>query len=138
MIAVLVALMIAAHPIHTSVLQLRWDARDRSLTGTLRVFEDDLTAAATRARVDATTYALSHLAVRESGRELPFSSCGATRAGEALLVCVRVALHDARSIRVRNTVLMDLHEDQVNIVRLERQTTTTLLLTRLAPEQSAP
>lgn len=124
------------HPIHTSVLELTWNERSGALSGTLRIFEDDLSAAARSAGVDATAYALARVRLTAAGRIIALTPCGATRLADAVLVCVRGTVASLRGLRVRNTVLMDLHDDQINIVRIQGSRPRTLLLTAAAPEES--
>lgn len=124
------------HPIHTSVLELTWNERTGEVSGALRAFEDDLSAAARSAGVDRTAYALARVRLTAAGKIVALSPCGARRLGDAVLVCVRGTAASLRGLRVRNTVLMDLHSDQINIVRFQGSQPRTLLLTTAAPEQS--
>lgn len=132
----LVLLLLAGHPIHTSVLELAWDARSRAITGTLRVFEDDLSLAARSARQDASAYALGRVHLRSAAGPIALEGCGTKRVADAVLLCVRGTATTLRGLYVRNTVLMDLHDDQINIVRVQGPRSRTLLLTATAPEQA--
>ncbi|HEU4993964.1 MAG TPA: DUF6702 family protein [Gemmatimonadaceae bacterium] len=133
------ALSLAAHPLHTTVLELRWETNARSLEGTLRVFEDDLLAASTDAGVTASAYVLRHLRIGVAGQIVDVTTCGERRAADAVLVCLKaiVPVSGQRPVTVRNSVLMDRHADQVNIVRLRGTCSTTFLLTSGSPEQVA-
>lgn len=135
--SLLLALAFALHPIHTTVLELRWEARSGRLEGTLRVFEDDLLAATADAGASTAAYILKHVAIIAGGRSVVLETCGKRRVADAVLVCLRGTVRDARGMRIRNTVLMERHADQVNIVRVEHPVSTTLLLTRRSPEQAA-
>ena len=136
MIALLFAItLLRAHPIHTTVLELRWNASTATLEGTLRVFEEDLRAAALAAHLTPMDYVLRSVGVESGGRAAGLVNCGERRAADAVLVCLRATVKDLRGIRVRNDILLDRYADQVNIVRLERGGTTTILLTRAAPER---
>ena len=136
MVSVVLALLLAAHPIHTTVLELAWDARTGALTGTLRVFEDDLSAASAAAGLDAADYARGRLGISADGKAVALAPCGARRVADAVLLCVRGSIAPVKGLRVRNTVLMERYSDQVNIVRLDGRAPRTLLLTLSAPEQA--
>jgi hypothetical protein len=106
-----------------------------TLEGTLRVFEQDLRAAALAAHLTPTGYVLRSVGLEAGGRAVGLVECGERRAADAVLVCLRASVKDLRGIRVRNEILLERYADQVNIVRLERGRTTTILLTRTAPER---
>jgi hypothetical protein len=142
MIALLLnAMLLLAHPIHTSVLELRWEAPGagaaRSMQGTLRVFEDDLRAASGDAGVTASAYVLRHLRVVVGGHSAAVATCGERRVADAVLICLRGEAPSPGDVRILNTILMDRHPDQVNIVRLSGACATTLLFTADAREQTA-
>lgn len=118
----------APHPIHTTVLDLTWEERARTVHGVLRIFEDDLLAASSRVGVSA--YVLQHVELTAGGRPIALETCGERRSADAVLICLRGAAQDSRSWRIRNTLLMDRFDDQVNIVRIEKNGASTLLLTR--------
>lgn len=128
--------LLGAHPIHTTVLHLRWDARSAALEGTLRIFEDDLRGASADARVSTSAYVLKSVGVVADGRAIPLSVCGERRVADAVLVCLHGIAKDTRDLRVRNELLLERYADQVNIVRLERGVATTILLTRSTRERS--
>ena len=132
------ALLMAAapHPIHTTVLELRWDARSNVVEGTLRVFEDDLLAESRREGVS--TYVLRHVALTAGGTPVPLQTCGERRAADAVLICLRGQASSGSGWRVRNTILFDRFEDQVNIVRIELGSARTFLLTRRSSTQAIP
>jgi hypothetical protein len=142
--AVLTASAAAAHPLHTTVSQLSYDGERRELRVEMRAFADDLAAAvARRARTgvaggapsDAATLAYlsdSFVLIDPSGRPVPLGWCGARRAGDALLICMRGPVRGAglRGYRLRNVVLFDSFADQVNVVRASAgRSTQTLLFT---------
>lgn len=136
MICLLMALSLALHPIHTTLLEVQWDARSGKLDATLRVFQDDLRAAAAAARVSETEYVLNTVTIIAGGRPTVLEICGVRRAADAVLFCLQGRLSDARNVRFRNTALMELYADQFNIVRVLRPANRTLLLTRAAAEQA--
>jgi hypothetical protein len=121
--------LFAAHPIHTTVLHLQWNARSAILEGTLRIFEDDLRAAAADARLSASAYVLRSVGLTAAGRVVPLEVCGERRTGDAVLVCLRGSMEAARDVRVRNDLLLERYEDQVNIVRILGDRPVTVLMT---------
>jgi hypothetical protein len=132
----LVLALLNAHPIHTTVLHFRWDARSAVLEGTLRIFDDDLRGAAKDAGLSPKAYVLKHVGVVAAGRPVPLTPCGEQRVADAVLVCLRGRADDLRGLRVRNELLLERYADQVNIVRVERGSAATILLTRATPQRS--
>lgn len=127
-----------AHDIHTSVLDLRWDAHNSALSGTLRVFADDLAQGARAAGVAPQAYVLRSVQLRVATGVVPVAWCGERRVADAVLICLRAATAGARPTRIRNTLLLERYEDQVNVVRVESPRAVTLLLTRGDPERAIP
>ena len=127
-----------AHDIHTTVLQLTWAPKGAALSGTLRIFADDLSNAARAAKVTPQAYVLRGLQLRVSGAAVPLALCGEQRIGDAVLICVRGAWHGAGSMRLKNTLLLERYADQVNIVRVEAARVVTLLFTSGASERAVP
>lgn len=137
MVAVLLAAaLLGAHPIHSTVLHLRWDDRSGAIAGTLRIFEDDLRGAARDARLSPAAYVLKSVGIVAGGRSVPLEICGEQRVADAVLVCLNAQLPDARDLRVRNELLLERYDDQVNIVRVERGGATTVLFTRTVRERT--
>lgn len=131
-----------AHVIHTTYTLIAVGAGGRTVTVSIRAFADDFSAAAARlarkpaprdssvSATDADAYLRAHFGL--DGIRLV--SCGVRRAGDAYLLCLRGTLAPGASLRVRNRLLMEVHEDQVNIVQLQgagRQ--RTQLFTRATP-----
>jgi hypothetical protein len=135
----------AAHPLHTSLAEVAYDAATRSVTVTLRVFADDFSADVVRrtgARpgpggVPPDDAMLRYVAARFTvvtarGDTLPFRWCGARRTDVQLFLCLRApAPAPPGGGRVRSAILSETFADQVNIVQVShggrRQ---TLLFTR--------
>lgn len=137
-----------AHPLHTSIAELRYDASSRGVQVVIRVFADDLQQAAAadaRARAQADpvrAYLLQRFELKGSdGRVIPLQWSGVTHASEdLLLVQLRGAAPSGlRGGSIRNDLIFDLFKDQVNIVKLEvAGRSHTLLFTRGSGSKRLP
>jgi hypothetical protein len=141
MLAAAIALMLAAadaprsldaHPLHSTITELVEDRAHGVVRATIRVFADDFGTAVTRANGGRVTpaagqawdaavqkYVATVFGIQDSrGRPLVLHSCGVRRTAELLWVCVETATTEALgTLRVRNAMLCDLFEDQVNVVQ---------------------
>jgi hypothetical protein len=121
-----------AHPLHSTITELVEDRAHGVVRATVRVFADDFGTAVARAasgRVapgagaawDAAmmAYVARSFGLREAqGRPIPLRSCGIRRTGDLLWLCLEAATAQPLSaLKVRNAVLCDLFEDQVNVVQ---------------------
>jgi hypothetical protein len=118
-----------AHPLHTTLTQLSYDASTRVLNVSVRVFADDFSAAVMpggRAGGDVIppdSAVLRYLSgrldlQRASGGAIPLRWCGLRRDGEVLFLCLRATAQPSPAgARLRNTLLSELFVDQVNIVQ---------------------
>lgn len=118
-----------AHPLHTTLAALSYDATKRTITVSLRVFADDFSAAVTGAATHTgevlpsdslmSRYVMQRFTVvNASKRPVVFQWCGVKRAAEVLLLCLRAS--DARGLtgaRVLSTLLRERFDDQVNMVQ---------------------
>jgi len=140
LVAALSALVIArpleAHPLHTSLADITYDAATREMRVSVRVFIDDFTKASTAyaaARASAARaaklpvsnespllmYARASLIVAgRDGRPLSLASCGGKRVGDLMWICFHTpAAADLSGYRVLDKILFDLYADQINIVQ---------------------
>ena len=116
-----------AHPLHTTMSEVTLDPQRHVVRAVIRVFADDFSRAsaghARRARGSAATADVAYIkdAFQLSGadgRAIALRSCGTRRSGDLLWICVEGILDAAPSaIRLRNAMLCDIFDDQVNIVR---------------------
>lgn len=134
-----------AHPIHTTLTDLAYAPRAPVITISVRVFADDFGDAVAR-RTGVTpargaraweaaifAYARSEFALLSGRERLPLSWCGVRPQGEVLWLCLRAPAPRGglRGLRVRNAMLLEHFEDQVNIVRASYAgTRRSLLFTR--------
>ena len=122
----------SAHPLHSTITELVLDPSRGTVRATVRVFADDLRSAVTRAAHGRTppsagatwdaavvAYATSVIAFQDaSGRAVPLRSCGLRRTGDLLWVCLEGgAVRDVGTLQLRNAMLCELYEDQVNVVQ---------------------
>jgi hypothetical protein len=135
--ALLVALLLGvaprpalAHPLHTTLAELSYDATTRVLQVSLRVFADDFAAAVTRDAGARTVgalppdsamfrYVAARFAVAAPGAApMALRWCGVRRAGEVLLLCLRATgVRAIAGARVRSALLTEVFADQVNLVQ---------------------
>lgn len=127
-----------AHDLHTSLLHLKWSSRTGELHGTLRVYADDLTAAARAAGQPAEVLVRRALVIRAKRGQVSLALCGSRAVADAIIYCLRGRVADLSGAWVSNTLLFDRFDDQVNVVRMESTRVTTLLLTRSARGKSLP
>ena len=120
-----------AHPIHMSFTEARYVDGNRTLQLWVRVFANDFAAAAARRSgirlsrdsvIDytvGTAYLTQNLQlVRADGQAMNLVSCGVKRASDMLLFCLQVAAPDGmQNMKMRNSVMMEVFGDQVNVVQ---------------------
>jgi hypothetical protein len=121
--------IIAAHPLHTSYADVVYDERKGELTATVRVFADDFTrhisgpaggpaGTLTAERRAAAYVAKTFTLMNATGEAVPLTWCGWKPAGNMIAMCVKGTVRGGLAgVRVRNTVLMDLFADQLNIMQ---------------------
>jgi hypothetical protein len=130
-----------AHPLHTTLAELTYDAAARTFSVSLRVFADDFSAAVNAAsgkRGAASPpddsamfrYVRERFAILSpQGASAPLSWCGARRVAETLLLCVRAASPwPITGARVKNALLTEVFSDQVNMVQSSHGGKRRLLL----------
>lgn len=121
-----------AHPLHSTITELVDDRAHGVVRATVRVFADDFGTAVSRSArgrgVAATgpgwdaavlSYASQSFGLRDvRGRPLALRLCGARRAGDMLWLCLEAPTDQPLAgLQVRNAVLCDLFDDQVNVVQ---------------------
>jgi hypothetical protein len=135
----------AAHPLHTTFTDVAVDPVHGGLRLTIRVFADDFRVAASKL---ARTRAGTHRALSDSvsawyvsarvqlldarGRRAPLVWGGVRRDGETLqLTLYAPSVRSMAGARVGNGLMVELFDDQINIVRVERgERRSTLLFTK--------
>ena len=120
-----------AHPLHSTITELTEDRAHGTVRGTIRVFADDFGTAVAHSRrgqplsagaqwdAAALAYVASVFAFTDaSGRTVTVHSCGTRRTADLLWICVEApSATGLASLKVRNAILCDLFDDQVNVVQ---------------------
>lgn len=135
--------LLRAHAIHTTMTVLT--TSPSGITLNIRAFADDFSSTVARfagrrppadssaPAVDVVRYVNAHFLVRDgAGRTVTLEPCGIRRANELYWLCFRAVTRSAgNGLTVRNRMLTELHDDQVNIVQVEnRGARHTLLFTK--------
>jgi hypothetical protein len=136
-----------AHPLHTSVTELTYDAASRAVTVSVRLFADDF-GMALRARgatpslqgssLDAIArdyFAAAVALVRADGAPIALAWCGIREESGLIWLCARAAgVASFSGLRLRNALMFDRFPDQISIVRaVGSRGVQTLLLTKKSP-----
>jgi hypothetical protein len=131
-----------AHPMHTSVAELRYDGARRETTVTIRVYPDDLAGAgAGRGAADSglVRYVRARfLLADQGGRPLRLEWRGVEREADALVIRLRAPMPGGlEGARVAHLLLHDRFGDQVNVVRASdgRRAATLLFLPGDGPKR---
>lgn len=142
----------SAHPLHTTVTELRL-APDGALTVSLRTFSDDFSAAvvkSTRTSVlrdhtvsddAAARYVSGALELLVGGSRVALQLVSQRRDGDVTLLELRAARPCASlsGARVVNRMLMEFHGDQVNLLKASYAGRTfTTLFAQGAPPRTLP
>lgn len=142
----------AAHPLHTSVAELRL-APDGVLSVSLRTFSDDFSAAVARATgtavlrdhtvVDAAAarYLRDALQLQVGGAAVALRLVSQRRDGDVTLLELRSerTLTSLSGARFSNRLLMEVHGDQVNLLKASYAGRTfTTLFAQGAPPKTLP
>lgn len=115
---VLLALLGASHPIHSSSALLRIPDRSAQAAIELRVFADDFPPGPSRAA--AQRYLADRFRVLDRrGATVPLTVEGITVDGAVLILSLSAPVGDGL-VRVWHGVLAEKFSDQVNLVRVER------------------
>ena len=132
----LISVISVFHPIHISVTEVNYSAKDKALQITSRIFIDDLELSIQAKRNDPSLdilnpknglttdqlvkeYILEHLQVKVDGKIKPLTYLGSEREDLALICYIEVEnFKKAKTIEVMNTVIMETHEDQSNLVHI--------------------
>jgi hypothetical protein len=132
-----------AHAIHTTMTAVTW--RDNQVTLSVRTFADDFSASVAIfagktpprdwavSEADVARYMAARVQLRDArGALQPMQLCGVQRVRELYQLCVRVdGIRSLRGLQLENRLLVERHDDQVNIMQVDGSgTRKTLLFTR--------
>ena len=109
---------IFAHPLHTSLTQVSFDASRRNVSVSIRAFADDLSMAAKASGLSPADYAARAFRLTNSrGVAIRLSRCGEKRVGDLVWLCFRGSVGSHQDdLRVSSTILFEKYKDQVNVV----------------------
>jgi hypothetical protein len=113
----------SAHPLHSTITELTEDRAHGIVRATIRVFADDFGTAVARTRRSGDAAALAYVSTMfgftdRGGRVLSLRACGTRRVGDLLWICVEASSTEGlATLAVRNGILSDLFDDQVNVVQ---------------------
>ena len=129
------AVLAAWHPLHTTITTIVYDPAARRVTATVRVFEDDLGRAVSRgvhaaiqgtAPSDSASFAYVRSTLTFTARDghpVPVAWCGSRTTGDLRWLCVQAIVpvtQEGRAglggLRIRDAVLTEVYDDQVNVV----------------------
>ncbi|MES2179120.1 MAG: DUF6702 family protein [Gemmatimonadota bacterium] len=126
------ATTLGAHSLHTTFTELT-EVRSRGVVrATIRVFADDFNAAVRRSfprapvgvaagtlDVREVTYVARSFSVSDArGHTVPLTACGVRRSDGLLWICIEAAVPNGLiSVMVRNGMLAEVFDDQVNVVQ---------------------
>lgn len=122
------------HPYHVSATEIEYDAKEKRLEISSKLFTDDFEAVLTKLykvksdfanknlkpQMDELVrkYITTHLAIRTNGRLLPLQLYGWEQDSESVIVYTTAVANvfDEKNITVENTILYDQFNDQMNII----------------------
>lgn len=143
----------AAHPLHTTITELTFDASTKRVRLSIRVFSDDLAqgirtqrgsrAPATDSITDAAAFAYARATISLVGRDrrpLPLASCGSRAIQDLTLLCITArAPAGPSALRLHHGMLLELFDDQVNVVQtMYGDRRRSLLFTRSSRARELP
>ena len=123
------------HPLHVSTTEVNFNAKEKSLEISCRVFSDDfesilaknykqktdLSNSAMKAAMDELVkkYIAAHLSVNANGKAVKMNYLGFEIDHEATNIYLEVEkVSTVKSMEVTNTILYDMFDDQMSIVHL--------------------
>lgn len=124
------------HPLHVSVTEIKFDAKDKELEITTRIFLDDLEEAIRKERkqpnLDITQpgaglttdqllveYLTKKLEIKVDGKAVKITFLGHEIEGDAVIVYAYApGVKKIKGIEVTHTTITELYEDQSNLVHV--------------------
>jgi hypothetical protein len=128
------------HPLHVSTTEINFNARDKTLEVSCRIFSDDFEAILVKLYKQKTDlsnaniktamdelvkkYLLSHLQLKANGKAVAMNYIGFEIDHEATNIYLEVEKIPAvKSVEVNDTILYDMFDDQMSIVHVVKAST---------------
>ena len=128
------------HPLHVSTTEVNFNAKDKTLEISCRIFSDDfesilsklykqktdLSNANMKVAMDELVkkYLLSHLQIKANGKAATMNYIGFEIDHEATNIYLEIEkIPSVKSVEVNDTILYDLFDDQMSIVHIVKGTT---------------
>lgn len=140
------------HPLHVSVTEIKFDAKDKELEIITRIFLDDLEEAIRQERKQPTLditqpgaglstdqllveYLTKRLEIKVDGKAVKITFLGHEIEGDAVIVYAYApGVKKIKAIEVTHTTITELYEDQSNLVHVTREgKTRSMRLMRSLP-----
>jgi hypothetical protein len=123
------------HPFHVSTTEINYNAAEKTLEISCRIFTDDFesalnkqyntkadfASAALKTNMDslAKKYVQSHLQLKAEGKPVVMSYLGFEKENEAVYVYLQVdKVASAQKLEAVNSILHNLYDDQINIMHV--------------------
>jgi len=127
------------HPLHVSTTEVNFNAKDKTLEISCKIFSDDFESILARLYKQKTDlsnpnmktamdelvkkYLLSHLQLKANGKATTLNYIGFEIDHEATNIYLEVEkISSVKSIEVNNTILYDLFDDQMSIIHIVKGT----------------
>ncbi|GAA4204355.1 hypothetical protein GCM10022289_22080 [Pedobacter jeongneungensis] len=128
------------HPLHVSTTEINFNARDKTLEISCRIFSDDFEAILSKLYKQKTDlsntnlkaamdelvkkYLLSHLQLKANGKTVAMNYIGFEIDHEATNIYLEVEKITAvKTVEVNDTILYDMFDDQMSIVHIVKGNT---------------
>jgi len=128
------------HPLHVSTTEINFNARDKTLEVSCRIFSDDFEAILVKLYKQKTDlsnanmktamdelvkkYLLSHLQLKANGKAVAMNYIGFEIDHEATNIYLEVEkIPVIKSVEVNDTILYDMFDDQMSIVHVVKGNT---------------
>ncbi len=128
-----------AHPFHVSVCDIEVNSEKQTLEISQRIFLDDLETALRKTpgweALDVTKpadealfnnlmkkYITDHIAINVNGQRVQLTYLGHEREADAMWCYIEATgVKNVNSIEVKNTILLETYDDQVNLVHIKNK-----------------
>ncbi len=116
--ALVLAVGVATHPLHSSLTTVAWRPETRTVELAMRVFTQDLADALAHRTGTPCRYVQAALSLRDAtGHAIPIARCSIDKADDVTWIRLSATVDDPRGLRLSNAVLFELFADQINIVQ---------------------